>query len=91
MRQQLLPELYYDYSVTWKIFLIFTCVYMIKCAGSLTEISPLKTEISVSGMNRNPYKHFSPPAEVNFNRGAYAYDVRIQTIMASLKSITHHH
>ena len=31
---------------------------MIKRVGSLTEISPLKGEKS-----RNPYKHFSPPAE----------------------------
>ena len=28
---------------------------MIKRAGSLTEISPLKDEISESGMNKNPY------------------------------------
>ena len=64
---------------------------MIKRAGSLTEISPLKGKISVSEMNRNPYIHFSPPAEVNLNRGAHAYDIRIQTIMASVKSVTRHH
>ena len=64
---------------------------MSKRAGSLTEISPLKGEISVSGMNRNPYKHFSTPAEVNFDRGAHAYDIRIQTIMASVKSAIRHH
>ena len=64
---------------------------MIKRAGSRTKISPLKGEISVSGMNRNPHNYFSPPAEVNFNIGAHAYDVRIQTIMASVKSITRHH
>ena len=46
----------------------FHFVHMIKRAGSLTENSPLKGEISVSGMNRNPYKPFSP----------------IQTIMASV-------
>ena len=45
---------------------------MIKRAGSLTKISPLKGEISVSGKNRNPYKHFSPPAEVKFNSGEHA-------------------
>ena len=61
---------------------------MIKRAGSLTELSPLKGEISVNGMNRNPYNQFSPPTEVNFNRGAHAYDIRVQTIMASVKSIT---
>ena len=55
-----------------KSFLFTLFVYMIKCAGSLTETSPLKGEISVSGMNRNPYKHFSPPAEVKFNRGAHS-------------------
>ena len=69
----------------------FDCVYMIKRAGSLTEITPLKGEIPVSGMNRNPYKHFSPPNDVNFNRGPHAYGIQIQTIMASVKSITRHH
>ena len=47
--------------------------------------------LSISGMNRNPYKHFIPPAGVNFDRGAHAYDVRIQTIMVSVKSITRHY
>ena len=51
----------------------------------------LKGEISVRGMKRNPYKHFSPNAEVNFNRGAHTYDLRIQTIIASVKSLTRHH
>ena len=64
---------------------------MIKRAGSLTEISHLKFEISVGGMNRNPYKHFSQPTEVNFDKGAHVYDVRIQTIMASVKSIIRLH
>ena len=73
-----------------KSFLFSLCVNMIKRAGSLTEISPLKGEISVSGMNRNPYKHFSPPTKVNFNRGVHAYDIQIQTIMAFVKSITRH-
>ena len=73
-----------------KSFLFSLCVYMTKRTGLLTEISPLKGNISVSGMNRNPYKHFSQPAEVNFNRGAHAHNVRIQTTMTSVKSITRH-
>ena len=74
-----------------KSFLFSFCVYMIKRAGSLTEILPLRGKILVSRMNRNPYKHFSLPAKINFNRGAHAYDVWIQTIMVSIKSITRHH
>ena len=76
--------------VIWKILFSF-CVYMIKRTVSLTEILPLKSEISVSGMNRNPCKHFSLPTEMRFNRGAHAYDIRIQLIMASVRLITRHH
>ena len=55
------------------------------------DLASLNDEISVSGMNRNPYKHFNLPTELNFNRGAHGYDIRIQTIMTSVKSITRHH
>ena len=73
-----------------KSFLFSLCVYMIKRADSLIDISPLKGEILVSRMNRNLYKHFSSSAEVNVNWGAHAYDIPIQT-MTSVKSITRHH
>ena len=57
------PKLLAVYLAQWdlddmenlgKSFLFSLCVYMLKRAGSLTEIPPFKGEISLSGMNRNP-------------------------------------
>ena len=57
---------------------------MIKRAGSQRRDLGKRDE-------ENPYKHVSLPAEVKFNRGAHAYDVRIQTIVEYVKSIRRHY
>ena len=79
----------------WKIFLIFSlCLYDQMGWFAYRDLGSQRRDLDKRDKQNKhlyPYKHSSSPANVNFNRGVHAYDIRIQTIMPSVNPITRHH